>query len=230
MQQLHTCMLDRLVERTSWTDQFFNLEALASSHFQRLTFQFVCCRSFRVRQRPCSIFTCDKQFKKWQFHFACLSLYFSAFPLANLLAPWNFDLWDLLTFLTFETFWPLRPFDLWDLLTFGTFWPLGTFDLQELLTFGNFWPYDLWNSITFWLTAWPFDLHIFRNFELLTVWPFDHDLFFLLTFWPLILTFRPFWPFDLRTFLPSGPFDLWDHFTFGTFPHLHYGSEEYPTL
>ena len=28
-------------------------EALASLHIQRLTFQFVHCRSFRVRRRPC---------------------------------------------------------------------------------------------------------------------------------------------------------------------------------
>ena len=34
-------------------DQFSLFEALASSHIQRLTFQFVHCRSFWVRRRPC---------------------------------------------------------------------------------------------------------------------------------------------------------------------------------
>ena len=39
--------------QTSWTDQLYIFEALASLQIQRLTFQFVHCRSFRVRQRPC---------------------------------------------------------------------------------------------------------------------------------------------------------------------------------
>ena len=32
---------------------FFLFEALASSHIRRFSFQFVHCRSFRVRRRPC---------------------------------------------------------------------------------------------------------------------------------------------------------------------------------
>ena len=44
--------VDRPVGRTSWTDQFFLFEALARSHFWRLTFQFVHCHSFPVRRRP----------------------------------------------------------------------------------------------------------------------------------------------------------------------------------
>ena len=48
-----TDQLDRPAKHTSWTDQFFLFEALASSHIQTLTFQFVHCRSFRVGQRPC---------------------------------------------------------------------------------------------------------------------------------------------------------------------------------
>ena len=43
--------------QTLWTDQFSILEALASSHIQRLTIPFVHCRSFRVRRRPCLIMT-----------------------------------------------------------------------------------------------------------------------------------------------------------------------------
>ena len=54
-----TDQLDRPARRTSWqtswTDQFFLFEALASSHIWKLTFQFVHCRSFRVRQRPCFV-------------------------------------------------------------------------------------------------------------------------------------------------------------------------------
>ena len=48
-----TDQLDGSAGRTSWTDQFFLLEALASSHIRRFSFQFVHCRSFRVRRRPC---------------------------------------------------------------------------------------------------------------------------------------------------------------------------------
>ena len=48
-----TDQLDGPAGRISWTGQFSLLEALASSHIQRLTFQFVHCRSFRVRRRPC---------------------------------------------------------------------------------------------------------------------------------------------------------------------------------
>ena len=48
-----TYQLDVPAGQTSWTVQFFLFEALASSHIRRLTFQFVHCRSFRVRQRPC---------------------------------------------------------------------------------------------------------------------------------------------------------------------------------
>ena len=47
-----TDQLNRSVSQTSWTDQLSLFEALASLHSQRLTFQFVCCRSFRVRRRP----------------------------------------------------------------------------------------------------------------------------------------------------------------------------------
>ena len=39
--------------QTSWTDQFFLFKALASLHIRRFSFQFVHCRSFRVRRRPC---------------------------------------------------------------------------------------------------------------------------------------------------------------------------------
>ena len=38
----------------SLTAQFSIFGASASSLIQRLTFQFVCCRSFQVRRRPCS--------------------------------------------------------------------------------------------------------------------------------------------------------------------------------
>ena len=38
---------------SSLTDQFFIFEALPSFHIQIMTFQFVHCRSFRVRQRCC---------------------------------------------------------------------------------------------------------------------------------------------------------------------------------
>ena len=48
-----TDQLNRSARQTSWTDQFFLFEALASSHIQRFSFQFVHCRSFRVRRRPC---------------------------------------------------------------------------------------------------------------------------------------------------------------------------------
>ena len=48
--------LDRPDGQTSWRDQFFLFEVLASSHIWRLTFQFVHCRSFRVQQRPCFIY------------------------------------------------------------------------------------------------------------------------------------------------------------------------------
>ena len=48
-----TDQLDELARRISQTDQFVIFEALASSHIRRLTFQFVHCRSFRVRRRPC---------------------------------------------------------------------------------------------------------------------------------------------------------------------------------
>ena len=45
--------LDRPAGQISLRDQFSLLEALASSHIRRLTFQFVHCRSFRVRRRTC---------------------------------------------------------------------------------------------------------------------------------------------------------------------------------
>ena len=48
-----TDKLDRPAGRISWTDQFSLLEALASSHIKRLTFQFVYFCSFWVRRRPC---------------------------------------------------------------------------------------------------------------------------------------------------------------------------------
>ena len=48
-----TDQLDRSAGRISWTDQFSLFEAMASLHIRRLTFQFVHCRSFRVRRRPC---------------------------------------------------------------------------------------------------------------------------------------------------------------------------------
>ena len=45
-----TDQLDRPAGQTSWTDQFYLFEALASLHIRRFSFQFVHCRSFRVRQ------------------------------------------------------------------------------------------------------------------------------------------------------------------------------------
>ena len=54
-QKSWTYQLDRPAGRTSWMDQFFLFEALASSHIQRFFFQFVHCRSFRVRRRPCFV-------------------------------------------------------------------------------------------------------------------------------------------------------------------------------
>ena len=51
-----TIWMDQLggpVGWTSWIDQFFLFEALASSHIRRFSSQFVHCRSFRVRRRPC---------------------------------------------------------------------------------------------------------------------------------------------------------------------------------
>ena len=54
-----TDQLDGPAGRTSWTDQLDRpvllFEALASSHIRRFSFQFVHCRSFRVRRRPCFI-------------------------------------------------------------------------------------------------------------------------------------------------------------------------------
>ena len=46
-----------IARQTSWTDQFFIFKALAISHIWRLTFQFVHCRSFWVRQKPCFLNT-----------------------------------------------------------------------------------------------------------------------------------------------------------------------------
>ena len=54
----NTCNLQHIdgpVGQTLWTDQFSILEALASSHIQRLILQFVHCCSFRVQRRPCSV-------------------------------------------------------------------------------------------------------------------------------------------------------------------------------
>merc|ERR1711954_636312 len=51
-----TDQLDGPAGQTSWKDQFFLFEALASLHIRRFSFQFVHCRSFRVRQRPCLIY------------------------------------------------------------------------------------------------------------------------------------------------------------------------------
>ena len=48
-----TDQLDRPAGRISWTDQFSLFESFASSRIRRLTFQFVHCRSFWVRWRPC---------------------------------------------------------------------------------------------------------------------------------------------------------------------------------
>ena len=48
------CILQHASARqTTWTDHFLIFEALSSSYIQRLTFQFVYCRSFRVLWRPC---------------------------------------------------------------------------------------------------------------------------------------------------------------------------------
>ena len=47
--------LDGPAGLTSWTDQFSIPKALASLHIRRFAFQFVHCRSFRVRRRPCFI-------------------------------------------------------------------------------------------------------------------------------------------------------------------------------
>ena len=48
MDQLRGC-----ARQTSWKDQFSTFEALASFHIRRLTFQFLHCRIFQIRQRPC---------------------------------------------------------------------------------------------------------------------------------------------------------------------------------
>ena len=48
-----TDQLDRPAGQTSWADQFFLFEAFGSLHIRRFSFQFVHCRSFRVRRRPC---------------------------------------------------------------------------------------------------------------------------------------------------------------------------------
>ena len=53
-----TDQLDGAARQTSWRDQFFLFEALASLHIQRFSFQFVHCRSFRVRRRPCLLISC----------------------------------------------------------------------------------------------------------------------------------------------------------------------------
>ena len=57
--------------RTSWMDQldrpardqFFLFEVLASSHIRRFSFQFIHCRSFRVRRRPCSFLKIINQYR-----------------------------------------------------------------------------------------------------------------------------------------------------------------------
>ena len=72
-----TDQLDGPAGRTSWTDQLdrpvFLFEALASSHIRRFSFQFVHCRSFRVRRRPCFLlkkFTTNLKFRlRWKFIF-----------------------------------------------------------------------------------------------------------------------------------------------------------------
>ena len=48
-----TDQLDIPAGQTSWMDQFFLFEALASVYNQRFSFQFVHCRTFQVRWRPC---------------------------------------------------------------------------------------------------------------------------------------------------------------------------------
>ena len=56
--------------QTSWTDHLDGPAGRTSSHIRRLTFQFVQCRSFRVRRRPCfvkyRVFTTDQfELKGW---------------------------------------------------------------------------------------------------------------------------------------------------------------------
>ena len=48
-----TDQLDGPAGQSSWVDQFSIFEAMASSLIQRLAFQFLHCRSFQVRRRPC---------------------------------------------------------------------------------------------------------------------------------------------------------------------------------
>ena len=45
--------LNGSASQTSWMDQFYLCEALASLHIRRLTFQFEHCRSFQVQRGPC---------------------------------------------------------------------------------------------------------------------------------------------------------------------------------
>ena len=74
-----TDQLDGPVGWTSWTDQFFLFEALASLHIKRLSFQFVHCRSFRVRRRPCflpKVFFDPKCTSEWSLTLALAQLVF----------------------------------------------------------------------------------------------------------------------------------------------------------
>ena len=57
--------LDGPAGLTSWTDQFSIFETLASSHIRRVTSQFVGCRSFRVRGKPCFFFLVWRSYKIW---------------------------------------------------------------------------------------------------------------------------------------------------------------------
>ena len=66
--------LDVPAGQTRWTDQFSLLEALASSHIQRLTFQFVHCRSFRVQRRPFFYWTTTEVKEKSKSLMACFLL------------------------------------------------------------------------------------------------------------------------------------------------------------
>ena len=50
-----TDQLDGPALQTSWMDQFFLCEALASPHIRRFFFKFVHCRSFQVWRRPCLV-------------------------------------------------------------------------------------------------------------------------------------------------------------------------------
>ena len=90
-----TDKLDRPARQTSWTDQLDRsagrtrltnqldrpvhlYEALASSHIIRISFQFVHCRIFRVRRRPCLFLFGDDTTITWFYGLSPLNLGFSS--------------------------------------------------------------------------------------------------------------------------------------------------------